>query len=129
MILTLEILQAGKKLRTVVVKMDSIGLEAAKKLWEAEHTLNSLPGADLRVHFHLTEELNMLYQLICEGRCNPDRVSVDATVRLERAQFERVVSQEVYDRLRALKYTPHEMINPIEAECLDCHTIRRYGSH
>ena len=50
--LTIVIKQPGRNPRVITTPLtsDTALLETLRKLWEVEQTLNSLPGADLRVH-------------------------------------------------------------------------------
>jgi len=57
-ILKITIQQRGKKIKEIEGRIiqQIATLETMRKIWEAEQTLNSLPGTDLRWHFNITDE-------------------------------------------------------------------------
>jgi len=52
--LTITFHQHGKKSKSVSTPTAELSLQDLRKLWEVEQVLNSIPGANLRVH--ITEE-------------------------------------------------------------------------
>ena len=59
MILTISIKQTGKKDKIITTPLQDIStapLDTLRKVWEVEQLLNSLPGTNIRVHVHVSEE-------------------------------------------------------------------------
>lgn len=54
--LIITINQKGHRSKSVSTRIQDLSLETCGKLWEAEQTLNTIPGANLRVHISIEEE-------------------------------------------------------------------------
>lgn len=56
----MRIMRHGHKTSTIEVPLkevsDNIGFEIARKVLEAEQTLNSIPGANLRIHLTFKDD-------------------------------------------------------------------------
>lgn len=53
--LTLTITQSGKKVKTITTPIASLTFELVRRMLLAQEILNSIPGANLRVHIAVTE--------------------------------------------------------------------------
>jgi hypothetical protein len=72
-----------------------------------------------------------MYQLICEGPCNPYVGVADALAsqymehKHRNVPFQR--EEEMLMWQRRLVYTTHAMVSHDRAQCLTCQATRRYG--
>lgn len=79
----------------------------------------------------------MIYELICEGACNPQLAEIDAVLAPIVRQRQRndgawngvtsIGDERLWERQRTLKHTQHEMTAPYRAKCLTCNHERQYG--
>lgn len=58
--LSITLIQHGKKQKKITTTLDerSFTFQMTRKLLEIEQFLNSLPGANLRVHVHITDDVD-----------------------------------------------------------------------
>ena len=77
-----------------------------------------------------------MFQLICEGPCNPEIVAIDAAVSAFRRERDRSAAgrmaplpERLVHALRALHYTAHWScgLTGERATCDDCGHERRFG--
>jgi hypothetical protein len=82
----------------------------------------------------------MVRQLVCEGACNGGAVqefdrAIRAASRVEvetdhgrRMNTSRVIDESVLELGRRLLHTSHVMVNGQIAQCIYCHTARKWIS-
>lgn len=73
-----------------------------------------------------------MYQLICEGACNPSIADADKLVQAYWKPHEGVREYDAAQAAmvkaqRRLVYTAHEMVGETASRCLRCGHARRYG--
>lgn len=71
----------------------------------------------------------MVYQLVCEGPCNPGIKASDAVIRSAKRTDEGrpFLSDTDIKTIRSFKHTEHALEGTGWARCATCGTDRRYG--
>ena len=67
-----------------------------------------------------------LYQLICEGACNPNRAAIDAAAVQERVLLDASLPSTL-TALRTLRHTPHTYRATDFYACTVCGHARQWG--
>ena len=69
-----------------------------------------------------------VYQLICEGACNPNLEAVDQIVADNFVAGDGGLAADVISVQRELRHTPHRLTGQTDrARCQECGAERRYG--